>query len=217
MTIAPGDCTGNPGLMVCAMCTSLFSQPTRAVANTELSSAISVILFACLSLTHTFLPEARKHTSKFFTLSQYNAVTGQYAVGAGDFHFVFFCIVLLNGVRIQIMKLFALLARKWGMSKNKDIIRFTEQVWVLAYYNVLWPFGMVCISTISANLQRLTVFSTSIISHRISLIWMHCGLVGHSESLMGQQRHTYCYSCPTVYMRSLSSTLKPEEKTIGKC
>jgi hypothetical protein len=35
------------------------------------------------------------------------------------------------------------LAKTWGISKKKDITRFTEQGWVLAYYNVLWPLGMV--------------------------------------------------------------------------
>jgi very-long-chain ceramide synthase len=36
------------------------------------------------------------------------------------------------------------LAKLWGISKRKEVTRFSEQGWILIYYNVFCPLGMVC-------------------------------------------------------------------------
>ncbi|TVY62264.1 Sphingosine N-acyltransferase-like protein FUM18 [Lachnellula suecica] len=89
------------------------------------------------------MSKARPFTSKFFTLSYYNTNTGNYAAGFDDSYFVIFCIVLFTGLRAGLMDyILAPLAKHWGISKKKDITRFSEQGWMLIYYNVLCPLGM---------------------------------------------------------------------------
>lgn len=91
-----------------------------------------------------FLPAARPHTSKFFTLSYHNANTGKYAAGSSDLHFMAFCIVVLTGLRASAMRyVLAPLAQHWGVSRKKDATRFAEQSWAVLYYNIFWPMGMV--------------------------------------------------------------------------
>jgi acyl-CoA-dependent ceramide synthase len=90
------------------------------------------------------MSKARPYTSKFFALSHYNPATGQYAAGGGDFYFIAFCIVLLTGLRAVCMEhIMAPLAKLWGISKRKDITRFSEQAWLLVYYCALCPIGWV--------------------------------------------------------------------------
>jgi acyl-CoA-dependent ceramide synthase len=91
------------------------------------------------------MSKARPYTSKFFTLSHYNSNTGKYAAGHDDFYFMTFCIVLFTGLRAGFMEyVLAPLAKLWGISKRKEVTRFSEQGWMLVYYNVFWPLGMVC-------------------------------------------------------------------------
>lgn len=95
-------------------------------------------------LAHYFLPKARPTTSKFFTLGHYNPRTGQYANGKDDFYFISFCIVLFTGLRAGVMEyVLAPLAKHWGISKRKDVVRFSEQAWMLLYYIVFWSLGVV--------------------------------------------------------------------------
>ena len=91
-----------------------------------------------------FIPKARPHTSKFFTLSYYNSESGKYAIGSNDYHFISFCIILFTGLRAGFMEhLLAPLARQWGISKRKEITRFSEQAWMLIYYSFFWSLGTV--------------------------------------------------------------------------
>lgn len=101
-------------------------------------------LIALLFLSHGCIPAARPYTSKFFTLSYYDTKTTKYAAGFDDFYFMIFCIVVLTGLRAGVMDhVLAPLASHWGVSKAKDRTRFAEQGWMLMYYNVFWPVGMV--------------------------------------------------------------------------
>jgi acyl-CoA-dependent ceramide synthase len=91
------------------------------------------------------MSKARPYTSKFFTLSHYNPNTGKYAIGHDDVFFMTFCIVLFSGLRAGVMDyILAPLARMWGLSKKKEVTRFAEQGWMLIYYSIFWPLGMVC-------------------------------------------------------------------------
>lgn len=91
------------------------------------------------------MSKARPYTSKFFTLSYFNPNTGKYAAGHDDLFFMTFCIVLFSGLRAGVMDyVLAPLARMWGLSKKKEVTRFAEQGWMLIYYSVFWPLGMVC-------------------------------------------------------------------------
>ncbi len=94
--------------------------------------------------THVSWPQARPYTSQIFTLSYHEPGTGRYSVGHADFYLIGFFVVLLTGLRAGSMQhVFAPLARRWGISKKKDVTRFTEQAWILMYYSVFWPLGMV--------------------------------------------------------------------------
>lgn len=106
--------------------------------------AVSVNLIGLLLATHKFAPAARPYTSKFLMLSYYNSNTGKYAAGHDDCFFIAFCIVLFTGLRAGFMEhVLAPLARIWGLSKRKEVTRFSEQGWMLIHYTVFWPLGMV--------------------------------------------------------------------------
>jgi acyl-CoA-dependent ceramide synthase len=98
-----------------------------------------------------FIPKARPHTLKFFTLSYYNPASGGYDIGGGDYYFIAFCIVLFTGLRAVLMEhVLAPLAKHWGLKKRKDMTRFSEQAWLLIYYSFFWPFGVVCLRSASS-------------------------------------------------------------------
>ena len=107
-------------------------------------AGLSFNLFALLFLTHSFFPRLRAHTTKFFTLSYYNQKTGQYAMGNDDAYFILFCVTLFTGLRASTMEyLLAPFAKRRGLTKRKDITRFSEQAWILIYYCVFWPTAVV--------------------------------------------------------------------------
>lgn len=90
------------------------------------------------------MPRARSHTGKYFTLSYYNPTSGQYGLGKDDGFLIFFCIILFTGLRAATLEyLFAPYAKSKGISKRKDITRFSEQAWLLIYYSVFWTLGVV--------------------------------------------------------------------------
>ncbi|KAI1650891.1 longevity assurance proteins LAG1/LAC1 [Daldinia loculata] len=118
--------------------------PMRGLARwfLENQTGLSFNLITLIFLTHICLPKARPHTSKFFTLSYYNPESGKYSIGTNDYHFISFCIVLFTGLRACLMEhILSPLARQWGISKRKDITRFSEQAWMLVYYSVFWTVG----------------------------------------------------------------------------
>lgn len=94
------------------------------------------------------MPRAREYTSKYFSLSYYNPSTGNYGLGWADGHVVLFCVVLLTGLRAATMEyILAPFAKAQGISKRKDITRFSEQAWMSIYYAVFWPLGLVWLRT----------------------------------------------------------------------
>lgn len=121
------------------------SYGTGASADTrENPSGICFGIIALLLCAHVSIPEAQPYTAKFFTLSYYNAGTGKYGAGQDDFYFMAFCMLLLVGLRAGCMEsILVPLANQWGIPKRKDAIRFSEQGWMLIYYSVFWPLGMV--------------------------------------------------------------------------
>ncbi|KAI0019972.1 longevity assurance proteins LAG1/LAC1 [Xylariomycetidae sp. FL0641] len=119
--------------------------PMKSVARWLLDNqtGFSFNLIALVFLAHVFLPKARPHTLKFFTLSYHNPDTGRYGIGGADYYFILFCTVLYTGLRAACMEnVLAPLARHWGVSKTKDITRFSEQAWLLVYYIVFWSLGL---------------------------------------------------------------------------
>ncbi|KAK2022910.1 TLC domain-containing protein [Colletotrichum zoysiae] len=105
-------------------------------------TSLAFYSIAFLLVIHSYVPAARPHTSKFFKLSFHNATTGKYGAGHDDLYFVAFCVVLLIGIRAALMQhVLGPLGRHWGIRKNKDVARFSEQGWMLVYYSVIWPLG----------------------------------------------------------------------------
>ena len=65
--------------------------------------------------------------------------------GANDLKYVLFWIMIFTGLRAGMLDLvYTPLARHCGMKKGKTCIRFAEQAWLLTYYTVMIPAGMVC-------------------------------------------------------------------------
>ncbi|ORY67786.1 TLC domain-containing protein [Pseudomassariella vexata] len=121
-------------------------------------TGFSFNLIALLFLTHFCMSKARPYTSKFFTLSHYNPNTGKYAAGRDDLCFIAFCIILFTGLRAGFMEnILAPLAKIWGISKRKEITRFSEQAWLLIYYTVFWTLGLYiyCKSPYFLNMTEL--------------------------------------------------------------
>ncbi|KAI0008279.1 longevity assurance proteins LAG1/LAC1 [Xylariaceae sp. FL0662B] len=119
--------------------------PMRSLARWFLDNqtGLSFNLIALIFLAHLFIPKARPHTSKFFTISYYNPASGAYAIGSDDYCFISFCVILFTGLRAGFMEhILAPLARYWGISKRKDMTRFSEQAWMLVYYAFFWTVGV---------------------------------------------------------------------------
>ena len=105
---------------------------------------LSFNLIALLFLAHGFIPKARSVTHKFFHLSYLNDTTGRYGVGIDDVYLIAFCVVAFTGLRAWTMEyVLAPIAKMGGVTKRKDLTRFSEQAWLLVYYCFLWPLGMV--------------------------------------------------------------------------
>ncbi|EGZ78048.1 longevity assurance proteins LAG1/LAC1 [Neurospora tetrasperma FGSC 2509] len=118
-----------------------LKQLTRWFVENQIGFAFN--LLALLFLAHGCMPRARSHTGKYFTLSYYNPTTGQYGLGKDDGFLIFFCIILFTGLRAATLEyLFAPYAKSKGISKRKDITRFSEQAWLLIYYSVFWTLGL---------------------------------------------------------------------------
>lgn len=114
---------------------------------------LSSNLLALLFLAHAFIPKARTHTNKFFHLSYFNPQSGNYAIGADDAYLISFFIVLFTGLRAACMEyMLAPLGRSRGISKRKDLTRFTEQGWLFVYYSVFWTMGAVSSAAKRPNL-----------------------------------------------------------------
>lgn len=106
---------------------------------------LSFNLLTLLLLVHACLPLARTYTTKFYTLSYRNPKTGNYGLGGDDAYLVLFCIVLFTGLRAAAIEyMLAPFAKSQGISKRKDITRFSEQAWLLIYYSFFWTLGAVC-------------------------------------------------------------------------
>lgn len=111
---------------------------------------------ALLLLSHASMPKARPHTANYFNLAYYNSESGRYGLGKDDGYFIFFCIILFTGLRAATMEyLLAPFAKAKGISKRKDITRFSEQGWLLIYYSVFWTLGLVsCVMFLLLHWQR---------------------------------------------------------------
>ncbi|KAJ6102978.1 hypothetical protein N7486_005405 [Penicillium sp. IBT 16267x] len=119
----------------------LFNSAVRWLLHNQIY--ISLNLIAILFCTHSFLPQTQPYTSKLFTISHYNERTGEYGVGSDDFLFLGFCVVLFTCLRASCMEyVLQPIARYCGASTKKDVIRFSEQAWLLCYYSVFWVLGV---------------------------------------------------------------------------
>ncbi|CAK7565369.1 MAG: Sphingosine N-acyltransferase lag1 [Sporothrix epigloea] len=119
--------------------------PMRQFARWLVSNqtVLAANLIALLFLTHMIFPRLRVHTSKFFTLSYYNAATGDYNVGPDDLSFVSFLVVLFTGLRAGTMDyVLAPFARSQGLLKKKPVTRFSEQAWLVIVYTIFFPVGV---------------------------------------------------------------------------
>ncbi|KAL7930293.1 longevity assurance proteins LAG1/LAC1 [Trichoderma chlorosporum] len=119
--------------------------PCRSVKQTLVDgqSPIACNLLFLLFLSHLMIPRSRVYTRPYFELSHYNPDTGLYAIGGNDFYFVTFFVLFFTGLRHAVMS-FVLrpLARHCGISKKKDVARFSEQAWNIIHYSVFWPLGL---------------------------------------------------------------------------
>lgn len=139
-------------------------------------------LLALLFLTHG-IPRARTHTIKYFTLSYYNPQTGLYGIGWNDTHLVAFCVILFTLLRASVMEyVLAPFAKSQGVSKRKDITRFSEQAWLLMYYTIFWSLGVVSFG-LDSRLARYIANPCSSTSMSTLLIISTCTSYGPAGPL----------------------------------
>ncbi len=122
------------------------------------TAGLSFNLLALLFLAHISIPKAQAHTRKFFSMSYYNPASGKYGIGIDDASLVFFCVVVLTGLRASAMEYLLSRVGKWvGLTKRKELTRFTEQAWLLTYYLVVLPLGMVSPTLFVPKLKGLGI------------------------------------------------------------
>lgn len=120
---------------------------------------LSFNLLALLALTHFFFPKSREYTSKFFSSSHYNPRTEKYGIGRDDSYQILFWIVAFTGIRASAMEYVLAPFAKWhGLKKRKAVTRFSEQGWLIGYYAVFWPLGLVCCASKPIYLQGAKMF-----------------------------------------------------------
>lgn len=57
---------------------------------------------------------------------------------------VFYWIIIFTGMRVVVMDyLLVPLARRAGIGKKKEMVRFAEQGWIFIYDGAFWSLGMV--------------------------------------------------------------------------
>lgn len=194
-----------------------LSTPVRQKLWLIIDTGLAVNLLMLLALTHMSFPRARRHTRKFFELSYFNPESGEYRAGWNDAWMVSFWIVAFTGLRAAVMDyILTPLAKKGGVKSQRDLTRFSEQAWLLTYYAVFWPLGVVRQTPLvvhffakesSTSMSILTTILTSRTSGRIGRIvrWRGC------------QSGTRSFNTLSGCSRSWSFTLRRDARTIGRC
>ncbi|KAF5966024.1 fumonisin biosynthetic ceramide synthase [Fusarium bulbicola] len=118
------------------MATAVKTSP-RTVISRPLNHGIGFPLLAiALLLIHISIPQAAPYTSKFLLLSHRQPSTGLYSIGHGNVCFILLQVLTLASLREGCMKyLLAPFARAIRVSKERKVIRFSEQGWILMYYS----------------------------------------------------------------------------------
>ncbi|KAL3491420.1 TLC domain-containing protein [Aspergillus germanicus] len=93
-------------------------------------------------------------------LFDHQIATQEYAIGRNDVSFLVFCVLIFIGLRVSCIK-YALvpLAKRLRIVKPRDVLRFSEQAWLLCYYSVFWTLGMYIYCTSKYFLNRREMYT----------------------------------------------------------
>lgn len=95
-----------------------------------------------MAILHSLFPIVRPYTTPLYQLP-YAQGNGRYVQGSEDALFVLGSLVLMTAIRATIIEcLFGFVTRLRVMSR-KASMRFAEQGWLLIYYFISFPMGMV--------------------------------------------------------------------------
>ena len=65
---------------------------------------------------------------------------------------------MFTGLRAAVMDyILSPLARWAGIEVPRNQIRFAEQAWLLVFYSVFWPLGMVCFLELSLDVKLIGI------------------------------------------------------------
>lgn len=107
-------------------------------------AGLSLFILFTLGILYLVSPALRPSIDKFYLVSYHSPATGRHGKGTDDAYFVFFWIVVFTFLRAAAFDyVFIPLARVGGVRSPKALVRFSEQAWLLAYYSIIWPLGMV--------------------------------------------------------------------------
>lgn len=126
-------------------------------------------------------------------------------MGFEDAYVIAFCVVALTWLRVVAMDyVLAPWARSFGLSKRKDVTRFSEQGWLLFYCCISWSTGMVSVqqSSTSRAWELLVPFSPG----------PFCSQVGTHADLPGLVARISTYTALRITLR-ISRTSGPRGRT----
>ena len=114
--------------------------PSRAPSNTF--PVVSWSLILSVATIHSLAPPIRSYTRLLYELP-YAQGNGQYVQGSEDAMFVLGWLVLMTAIRAAIIEgVYEVVTRLRVMSR-KASMRFAEQGFLLIYYSISFPMGMV--------------------------------------------------------------------------
>ena len=163
-------------------------------------------------------PRARRHTRKFFELSYLNSESGEYQAGWNDAWMVCFWIVVFTGLRASVMDyILTPLAKRGGVKSQRDLKRFAEQAWLLLYYSVFWPLGMVRQAILSLLVSFLKLTSISMLIPTTGSTPRKCGQTGLIEKSRACRSGIFLRNTLSGCSKSWSSISSRDGRTTGRC
>ena len=103
---------------------------------------VSCALIVAAASIHALSPSTRPYTGLLYQLP-YLDTNGQYLQGVDDAFFVLGWLVMLTALRAIVIASVHQTVTRYRLVSGKARTRFAEQSWLLFYYGLSFPLGMV--------------------------------------------------------------------------
>lgn len=103
-----------------------------------------LVFILAVVTTYTLFPSS--FVRQFLFFQEVDAVTQTVEKSWNDLYFLFFWIMAFTFLRAAVMTHVLMpLARRWGATSERTVVRFAEQGWICLYYSCSWSLGMVSV------------------------------------------------------------------------